>query len=217
MNWNENSPDDIQSELQRLRPAASAIDPKEIFYRAGFEAAKREQQNVCKKNSLGWSHLVVAAVLTAILAVPISYQLGQRQGLSMIAQLESIAAQSDTPDGDATDEAVRPVPLPAEVAKADKEQLAPVDPKIFVTPRRSRLSDLLFPSLEQPRRTTTLTAFRGTSFSESDTLNTWMNWPNPSLDRQRVLSNSSGDGDTDETMSTLAVGDTLRSLPRLTN
>lgn len=85
--------DETLDALSRLKPASSPIDPKEVFYQAGYRAclAERKADSLQAPNTGEiksgrnrlklWMPVVAASVFTALLSTPIAYRVGEAQAL----------------------------------------------------------------------------------------------------------------------------------------
>ncbi|QDT11869.1 hypothetical protein [Planctomycetes bacterium K23_9] len=216
MNPNESPSDDYLDQLRQLPPAEMHVDQRELFYRAGYAAAKQElaQQagaiansetvhSTAKKSQ--WLSIALAASLAALLAVPLGMKIGQQASAPVMAELssENTLSSQETRSGNLGS---KPSATAGDhdTAEIETDSVPSIrDPRDLVTPRKDRTSHLIFDS--QLQRPMTLAAYHGASLDEFDL--------QQSISIHSLAASVSSSNDLEDDLPpTLAVGDTLNAL-----
>ncbi|MCO8124687.1 hypothetical protein NHH03_23310 [Stieleria sp. TO1_6] len=125
------SDDAFASRLAQLTPAAAPSDRMSVetmLYQAGYQAGAEHVSNPASPRFVrGWTPMVAASLLTAMLTLPVAYQVGQLQSpdpIQVIAQREPTPEKpSGTTHVATADQATASVAEPAWPAAAPRSRL----------------------------------------------------------------------------------------------
>ncbi|TWU04436.1 hypothetical protein [Stieleria varia] len=101
---NSNGDDEsIADALRGLVPATATIDVREVFYRAGYEAALAERSTLTAKpqprREIGkWRSMLAASLLTALVTLPTAYTVGTSNSSNPVGSPHS--AQAAVPESE---------------------------------------------------------------------------------------------------------------------
>lgn len=97
--------DEFAEKIRQLRPNSSVMDPRETFYRAGYEACRAEsnQQSWKQAPRHHWIPGVIAACIGLFVFAPVTYHAGRTAGIEKGRQQIAVALTPSKPKLDSSD------------------------------------------------------------------------------------------------------------------